>query len=172
MTIFLANKKKTMQWSELRAHHLKKVDVFYRSSEVQERYKSHVDHIASCGMTLAQYMNTCLFRQNQEMVVTVNDFPYDLERGVAHLTVWLNPNIKNRYLLNFLTIRRPLMHEIAARIREDGCDVHDLHGKWLAHIPSLKEMEFAVVENAIKSVPSIPHVHLFIQKDLIATSKL
>ncbi len=66
-----------------------------RSKSVQKRYGGYLGALKRRGTTIEQdVMNRIIeHHRDQQIIVTKNDFSYNVEDGINHLVVWVNPLI-------------------------------------------------------------------------------
>jgi hypothetical protein len=69
-----------------------------RTTNTENKYKAHKDELNKLGISINEYIsNKLLFTSNDKIIITINDFPYDLNNDIKHLLCWINPNIKIGY---------------------------------------------------------------------------
>lgn len=119
-----------------------------RASSVQRRYGGYLGALKKQGTTIDQdIMNRIIENhQNQQIIVTKNDFPYDVDDGILHLVAWINP----------------LMYTTNSNV--------ELESYARNYVSSLisKDAEFILFENLPnnKSVHNIHHYQLFVRGDV------
>lgn len=124
-------------WDRLKEYDGKVADIqFTRHADVQKRYVAHKERLKTkSGVSFDAVLRGMLFTGGKTEVLTPNEFPYDLEKGVGHMVYWMLPE-------GYIPIK-----EFRKQLR-------------IAFGP-----EVIVLENAEahKSVKSIKHYHVFMR---------
>lgn len=66
-----------------------------RSTSVQKRYGGYLGALKKKGITIGQDVMDRIIKNHheQQIIVTKNDFPYNVAADIHHLVVWINPLI-------------------------------------------------------------------------------
>lgn len=131
-------------WNKLIKFHRnppKRPDIFARNKDMELLYQKHRETVGN----MDDYISNKFFAGDNSsiLMITMNDFPYDLESNILHMVAWVNPN----NLKNLEHKRRPfllgkLVHELLWH------NIH--HYVFWENIPK------------IKSVHGIKHFQLFL----------
>lgn len=120
-----------------------------RTKTVQKRYGGYLGALKKRGTTIEQdVMNRMITNHtNQQLIVTKNDFPYNIDDNVLHLVVWINPLM---YIVDDAA-DTPAAYAFAREY------IQTLAGHWV---------KFIMFENlpGNKSVGNVRHFQLFIHK--------
>jgi|SRR3989344_1573965 len=82
-------------WKQLLNYHLGKPDKpLKRKKEIQDEYDKYINMLKSNGMSINKYIIGVWFSGEnceKKFLITKNKFPYNLEKSITHLLVWINP---------------------------------------------------------------------------------
>ena len=81
----------TISWKYLKQFHFNPPNILLpRKEKVQKKYDIHKEKI---GMLIDKYiLNTIL--HNLKYKITINRFPYDIEKNISHHILWISPEYK------------------------------------------------------------------------------
>jgi hypothetical protein len=115
-----------------------------RSEEIEKKYSRDCQIIKKNGGT-EKYLKKKYLSNGNDFCMTHNDYPYYMEDGVKHYVIWFTGRTFDRYN-NPSTIER---------IIEDFKVGNNIS----------EESEYIYYQNieALRSIPSIPHLHVFIR---------
>ena len=77
-------------WQKLK-HVINPTDNMYsftRDENVLKKYFTHKDSISN----LYSYLMKLLFKNNEKIVIKINDYPYKLPNKINHYLIWIHPN--------------------------------------------------------------------------------
>ena len=129
--------------------------VLGRSVEMDNKYKDHAADLAEKGISSLQYLKDKYFSGEKEgapCTVALNNFPYDMEEGIQHYLVWVNPNYQGEQrfrIEDFGYVRDWVLEKFC------GGDEETLDRRCVY---------FQNIER-LRSVKAIPHLHIFIRKE-------
>jgi len=81
----------SISWNDLKQYHFNPPNILLpRKEKVQKKYDVHKKKI---GIPIDKYiLNTIL--HDVKFKITINLFPYDLEKNILHYILWISPNHK------------------------------------------------------------------------------
>ena len=86
---------KKITWEQLLEYHLSKPDKsLLRTKEIQSKYDKYTDILKLNGMSINKYIISVLFSEDncdKKFLITKNKFPYNLDKDITHLLIWINP---------------------------------------------------------------------------------
>lgn len=144
-----------MNWEKLKQFNCNPPDyVLPRTKEVEAKYKIHSDWIKSKGLTISEYIKSTVFNDNVNYLkhrVSLNTFPYNLEKGIKHYLIWFNPKFTN----NDENFNSP---EYSKFIEDYIIKSAYPEGKY-------PDLEFIYFENLPdnRSVNGVRHIHVFVK---------
>lgn len=73
-----------------------------RNKETQTKYSDYLNSFKN----IDNYLVNLLFKNNEEFVLRLNDFPYDCENNIEHFVLWINPNlnIQTKDIINYINV--------------------------------------------------------------------
>jgi len=93
-------------WEEIKSFHKNPPRYrLHRNQKMKEKYDKHIKNIKDRNIDLNNYISDKYFNKddknnNPDWVFVVNSFPYNLEKGIKHYLIWLNPDKVNPDKLN------------------------------------------------------------------------
>jgi hypothetical protein len=79
----------TISWKYLKQFHFNPPNILIpRKEKVQKKYDIHKEKI---GMSIDNYILDTILH-NLRYKITINRFPYDLEKNISHHILWIFPN--------------------------------------------------------------------------------
>ena len=79
----------TISWKYLKQFHFNSPNILLpRKEKVQKKYDIHKEKI---GMSIDNYILDTILH-NLRYKITINRFPYDLEKNISHHILWISPN--------------------------------------------------------------------------------
>ncbi|GAV53671.1 hypothetical protein ZYGR_0AK01730 [Zygosaccharomyces rouxii] len=175
----------TILWQEARSYVASgRLELLKRSPKGTEKYRKHkqkltgdisVDVCGKLGWDLQEIveLNTlrfpdpvqkleAAFSSSNWFKTTVNDFPYDFQRGIHHLLVWSKISLP-LYLENSETIQNDVYNKISNFLKYN-LEVH-------YHLDSQDYLFFINYSN-LQSVKAISHIHLLLHTDDSVADKI
>lgn len=127
--------------------------VLGRSAEMDEKYKTHAIDLAEKGLTSLEYLSEKYFsgaNSGTPCTVALNSFPYDMEEGIQHFLVWVNPKYQGtqRFRIEDYGYVRDWVLENFCQGQEEMLDLRCVY--------------FQNIER-LRSIKAIPHLHVFIR---------
>ena len=126
------------RWEELLAYNFEcpPKSQFKRKKEIEDEYKFHLDSLKKKNIRVSDYIQKIAFPDNESYKFLKNEFPYDLEDGIDHWLLWLNPiySIEDTY------IKELVEHRMGSEV------VYFCNYKFN------------------QSIPTIRHCHIFVKK--------
>lgn len=79
-----------------------------RKSTVEDRYKKHRDNLKKNSISIHEYITNDVIKDNRYVFVQ-NTFPYNVEDGIKHDLLWINPKyeISIDFISMLITCRYP-----------------------------------------------------------------
>jgi len=126
----------TISWKDLKQFHFNPPNILIpRKEKVQKKYDTHKKKI---GMLIDKYiLNTIL--HNLKYKITINLFPYDLEKNISHYILWISPN-----------------HKLSKNEVESIIKNYFVHKKFICYKNKIEA----------RSIKTIVHYHIFILQDM------
>lgn len=115
--------------------------VLGRSEEVLESYKRHGETIKKNG-GVEKHLKSCYLSQDNDYCMTKNNFPYYFEEDIGHYVIWFKSETFQDY--NNPVAVKKIVSDFQ---RDNGVE--------------FKEFVFFQNIERLRSVPSIPHIHVF-----------
>ena len=127
--------------------------VLGRSAEMEAKYKAHAAYLRQEGLSSLEYLSKKLFsgvNSGTPCTVDLNTFPYDMEKGVKHFLVWVNPKYQGerRFRIEDYGYVRNWVLENFCGGQEEMLDLRCVY--------------FQNIER-LRSIKAIPHLHVFIR---------
>ena len=127
--------------------------VLGRSAEMDQKYQDHAADLAEKGLTSLQYLSEKYFSGSNSgapCTVALNTFPYDMEKGVQHFLVWVNPKYQG---------------ERRFRIEDFGYVRDWVLDKFCEGQEEMLDRRCVYFQNVerLRSIKAIPHLHVFIR---------
>ena len=114
---------------------------FCRNDSVEKDYGRHGSEIKKSG-GVEQYLKGKYLSGDIDFTMTLNNFPYDFQSGIVHYVIWFR-------LEKFSDFNNPgAVKEIIRKYQEDNN-------------VEFKDIVFFQNIERLRSVPGIPHIHVF-----------
>ena len=86
-----------ISWSQIELYHKNPpYNILGRSEFMQKKYKKYKEYLKNNNRNIYDEI-MYNYIKNNKYAITYNNFPYNLERGIYHLLMWVNPNYKMDY---------------------------------------------------------------------------
>lgn len=79
-----------LTWNEI-SDRINRNEILYRTPEMNIAYENHKNKLKEQKRSLASYVNEYLFSDERPYVLTLNNFPYQIEKGLYNYILWINP---------------------------------------------------------------------------------
>jgi len=133
------NKMECITWEEIKSFHKNPPrDRLHRNNKINKKYQKHIKKIKDRNINVNEYISNKYFTNKEydsDWVFVPNNFPYNLENGINHYLIWINP-----YKLKL------------SEIDIDRVIIENLGNKEYYYFENL---------NCNKSVNKVQHVHVF-----------
>lgn len=83
-------------WTELQQYNFESPPSiqFKRKSNIEVDYQKHLTILKRQEINVSDYIKSKAFPNNEKYTFLKNNFPYDIEDGIEHWLLWLNPDFK------------------------------------------------------------------------------
>lgn len=89
---------KKINWNYVKSFHMNpplSINEFQRSEEIEKKYQQHKTFLNSKGIKLEDYILSTYFKDistiEKGWVIVPNNFPYNLDKEIEHLLIWIHP---------------------------------------------------------------------------------
>jgi len=118
-------------WKELGNKNIR----LYRKPKIEEQYILFKKNIIKKYNNLYNYITKEVLK-NKKIFITINKFPYDIDKSISHLIIW---NLEN---YNMITYKK-MVYKIFN--------------------PKYYDIIFRINKKEHRSIPEIKHCHLFVK---------